>query len=518
MARVPAAGAPLTAGYIRVSSTKQRDQSDSPASQRQRLKDAGATLFFQDTVSGFRLDQRKKAKGYRDLCDAITAGRVGRVLCTRLDRAGRRDSIVMELAELCEKAGAEFLTLAGGAVETGTASGWLSVKMQLVISEHFSRQLSENIRSGYQGLIAAGIPARSAASLPVQLQRIPGSRHGVEESPAWPHCRHALDQLLAGRWNMAEAGRYLFEHTGRLGTSRTVAAWMRGRHLTGHMATRSGEILIRDCWPAIASESEYQQIQSRIRSRARGANITAPIRALSGLVKCIHCTNRRTGSNVVLSYSAAKRSSGTYLYLRCNDPACPSRRAHLRADRLEEALFLQWVSDHLQLLAEAHLRASTITVPSPALLPLQQELRAREQLPAQFRSAADQQRIRELQDQIRRESTAPAELDPAVLALFDQSLRVVPLDSGWPSPTFHGQIDAPPGTPWGWFHDRPEEQRNADLRRLLDHVLVDPVGKDPKLWIKAVKWHHNVVDEDGNPIGISGVSDEADQLARNAGP
>lgn len=45
-------------GYVRVSSARQRDESDSPASQRQRLTAAGATILFEDlAVSGYRLSR-----------------------------------------------------------------------------------------------------------------------------------------------------------------------------------------------------------------------------------------------------------------------------------------------------------------------------------------------------------------------------------------------------------------------------------------------------------------------------
>jgi hypothetical protein len=73
-------------------------------------------------------------------------------------------------------------------------------------------------------------------------------------------------------------------------------------------------------------------------------------------------------------------------------------------------------------------------------------------------------------------------------------------------------VDAPAGTPWGWFHDRSEQQRNEDLRVLLSYVLVDPTQREQHRWIQGVKWNHNVVDDQGQPIGYSGAGEEADRL------
>jgi DNA invertase Pin-like site-specific DNA recombinase len=491
------------AGYIRVSSARQRDESDSPASQRQRLKQAGAGKFFEDLgVSGYRLEQRKAATGYKALVHAIEAGEIDKLLCTRLDRIARRDGLVLALADLCERCGVEFLTLAGGTVSTAKASDWLSVKMQLVIGEHFSRQLSENIRTGYQGLIAAGIPARSSASLPIHLQREPGTRHGVIPSPAWKPCRRVIERFVEGHWSLADAGRFMHRTTGRLSSGKAVAMWLRGRHLVGDMAKRDGTVLIEGCWPAIASPSEHAQIQLRlgVRRRVWGVNTTREVRALSGLIRC-HACNR------ALAYCVARRPSGSYAYLRCTSQSCPSKRAAVRADHLEQALVAAWVSDHLQLVAEAQVAASSTTIPSTTLLALRQELMGREALPPQFRTDQDRQRITELQQLIRQESAAPIELDPRIVSLLDDRLRTVPIDSGWPVETFYGQIDGPPGSPWGWFDGRSEQQRHHDLSLLIERrgVVVDPTMKDRRLWIRGVAWRLQVEDDQGQPLGTTGV-------------
>ena len=485
-----------------MSSARQRDESDSPASQRQRLQQAGATAFYEDLgVSGFKLDQRRKATGYQRLISDVRAGQIDRLLTVRLDRAARRDSIVMELADACEAAGIEFLTLAGGTVDTTSASGWLSVKMQLVIAEHFSRQLSENIRHGYRGLHDQGIPARSSASLPIQFQREVGTRHGVVPSDAWPDCRHVIDEFLADRMNLANAAQFLHQRHGRLGHGRSVGIWLRGQHLLGHMARRDGAIQVRDCWPALVNASEFLQIQQRLQENRRLWGVNArrdpatgrlhrEVRPLSGLCTCYSCGR-------TLAYSVARRPSGDYAYIRCAQQACPSRRAGIRADRLEEALVMQWLGDHLHHVAQAQAEAAGIRIPSSELIELRQELRAREALPSQFRTSADADRIRQLQREIEEEGKSTPELDPGVVALLDKRLRHVPVESGW-GQTFANQIHS---DHWGWFSapgmNRSEQQRHQDLNLLVRSIKVDTIAKNRSSWIRQVSWRLPVWGSDG---------------------
>jgi site-specific DNA recombinase len=111
----------VLAGYIRVSTSRQGD-GESPDNQRERLRAAGATEFYVDVVSGYRLPQRRKAGEFQRLTADIRAGKLTRLLTTRLDRIARRDAIVLELAELCEAHGVEFLRLGSGRVDTTTTS------------------------------------------------------------------------------------------------------------------------------------------------------------------------------------------------------------------------------------------------------------------------------------------------------------------------------------------------------------------------------------------------------------
>ena len=445
----------VVGGYIRVSSAKQRDESDSPASQRKRLADAGATVFFEDlAVSGFKLEDRRKATQFQQLCQSIARGGITRLIATRLDRIARRDHLVLELAEHCERHGVEFLTLGSGRVDTSTASGWLNVKMQLLIAEHYSRQLSENIRHGYQGLHAQGIPARSSASLPFHLQREPGTRHGVIPSPAWDDARLVVDRVLAGLWTPAAAGRFLFERYGTHSDPAAVTSWLKAPSLAGHMGKRDGTIVIRDCWPALVTDLELERLRQLLQRRKRWTAAAAGDRkplALSGLCCCQACGG-------TMGYSVAKRNGRTYQYIRCCRLTC--RRKNMRAEPLERQLH-GLLGERIERLVEQLAEQHKLLTPPPEVITWRRELQARQAIPEEFRQVADQQRIQELEHLIALALQGPAQLDTeAVLALRSRVLDVV-----------------------GWFN-RPEEERNADLRQLVRSVTVDPEKRE----IAVVDW------------------------------
>ena len=314
--------APVTAGYIRVSSAKQRDQSESPANQRQRLLQAGATVVFEDlAVSGFCKAQRKNAEGWKQLWVAIEQGAIRRLIACRMDRYGRRDGLVMELAEHCEAHGVSFETLAGGAVDLHNPSSWLSMKMEMLLAEHYSRQLSSNIRNAQAAAISRGVVAFTSAHLGWHLRRIEGTRHGVEQHPdRWDDARLAVLRYIEGEWSMEAMSTWIHERHGVMKTAGSLLKWLHSHSIRGHYGKRDGEVLIANCFPPLISEEESDRLRLRLkanqrkRSSTRAAHYTYP---LSGVTKCQHCGG-------TLNYSCVRRTdgSGWYRYLRC-----PSRQA-----------------------------------------------------------------------------------------------------------------------------------------------------------------------------------------------
>lgn len=443
-------------GYIRVSSAQQRDQSDSPASQRQRLKDAGCTVFYEDlAVSGFKLEQRRKAAEFQRMWAAIASGELKQLVATRLDRYARRDAIVFELAEHCERHGVQFVSLASGAVDTSTATGWLSVKMQLVFAEHFSRQLSENVRHGFEGLHRQGIAACPGGALPWHLQRKPGSRHEVIKGPLWDEARFVVDQVLAGHWGLSDVSRYLWPKHRIMKTHTAVRTWLTIPALQGHMSRRRGrpdEVIIRDCWPALVTAAEQESIRHQLSLRSRHSKKAKGMTsALSGLCVCTACGG---------TMRTARQARNKRVYLRCSSHAADCQAPMVPMPMIERQLH-ERLGGHLQWLVEQQAEGLKLTTPSSELVAWRRELVAREAIPAEFRQPADQKRIQQLQGLISDAGAAGGAVDP--LQLMQLRSRV---------------LDAV-----GWF-DRPEVDRNTDLRQLVRSVAVDAEQRQ----IAAVDW------------------------------
>jgi DNA invertase Pin-like site-specific DNA recombinase len=431
---------PVVAGYIRVSSARQRDESDSPASQRQRLEAAGCTRIYQDlAVSGYRLSQRRKAVEFQQLITDITEGRVQRLVAVRLDRLARRDQIVLELAELCHRHGVELGTLSGGRVDVSTASGWLQLKVNALFGEHYSRSLGEAVRAGYAGLHAHGIPARSAAGLPFHLQRQPGTRHGVEPSAQWDRARHAAEQFICG-WSIYQVGVYLHRTCGRTGDSKTTRRWLRSAALAGHMDNAKGEILVRDCWPALVNEAERQQILARLdETRRRRSPRDGRTRLLSGICRCALC-------GASLSHEQVRRRERRYDYLRCVRIGC--NRTTIAMGPVWEAI-TEHLDSHLEELVRLRAEAAAVRTEPAEVTSWRRELAARQALPADLLQPSDRRRMTELQGLI-----AAADAVPQVA------------EDWWPDGLGAGSVQ--------FWTQRPEAEINRDLRRLIAAVPVDP--------------------------------------------
>ena len=434
----------VVAGYVRVSSRRQRDESDSPASQRQRLKDAGCTLFFEDlAVSGYQLAQRRKAVQFQQLWEAIATRAIHRLVATRLDRYARRDQIVLDLADHCEQHGVEFLSLSSGLVDTSSATGWLNVKMQLVFAEHYSRQLSENVRHGFAGLHSQGIPACSGRSIPWHLQRDPNNRHGVIKGPGWDDARYVFEQILADKWTLTDAAAYIYPRHGVIRSHTSVRLWLEKPSLVGHMVwhpKRADRKLMRDVWPALATELEQHQVLALIKSRnrvLRSRGASRQVRPLSGLCVCGQCR-----SNMKISGGSGKRQ-----YLRCSSIRAICKGPMVPVLPIERQLHQLLRARIERLLNKRSIKAPV--TPSPEAKTWIRELQAREAIPAEFRQEADQRRITELQGLLANFSQQP---NPNREALLELQGRVLDARS--------------------WF-DRPDEDRNTDLRQLIREVVVN---------------------------------------------
>jgi DNA invertase Pin-like site-specific DNA recombinase len=438
---------PIHAGYVRVSTRHQRDESDSPANQRQILEASGCTRIYEDlAVSGFKPGHRRRARDFARLMADIEAGQVQTLTAVRFNRLIRRDALLIELAETCQRRGVTFRTVQGGVVDVSTAAGWLNVKIHGVFDEHYSRALSDSIRGGLAALHARGIPARTARALPFHLEREPGTRHGVRPSRHWPHARHAVEQFIAGEWSTCQAAAHLFQTCQWRSTSSEFVKWIQRPAIAGHMAhgaSKDHAIIIRDCWPALLSADEWARAKARIAAN-KGRRPIRPGRArlLSGVCACALCGGK-------MAYVSASNGDRRWWYVRCRRQGCVT--STVSAPPIWEALLDQLDQRTGELVRHRAADAGVRREP-PEVATWRLELQAREALPVEMRQQSDNRRILEL-----RELIAQAAQYPGVV------------EDWWPDGMAVGSLQ--------FWAGREESDINADLRRIIRAAVVDPKSK-----------------------------------------
>jgi DNA invertase Pin-like site-specific DNA recombinase len=443
----------MIGAYIRVSTGKQGD-GESPENQRERLQAAGANKFYTDVVSGYRLQQRRKAIEFQRLAKDIKAGRLSKLLTTRLDRIARRDGIFLELSELCDQHGVEFLSLQSGRVDTSTTAGWLSVKMQLMLAEHYSRQLSENVRNGLAAQIARGVHTRPSTALPFHLAPDPTNRRGVVPGEAWDDARHAIEQILAGHWTLSEAARFVDAAHGRMSATSSFSRWLRSPAILGHVCNSKGRIQIAGCWPALVTEVEHDKLMAIVaEARKRwGANKTSklPPKALSGLCICSFCGGP-------MAISTCRVGKYTYEYLRCDlRRGCSVTSKNIPTIAIEQMLLIEYVMPRMEAIVNATQRESQPdTAPTPEKKQWIRELQHRKRTPPEFLLPAERERINELEILVSRTTEPTLAIDTPDLAAM--ALRLTNATLGMGS---------------SWFSD-PPPVRNQNLKALLVCITVD---------------------------------------------
>lgn len=425
------------AGYVRVSSRRQRDESDSPENQEAMLRAAGCTKIYCDlAVSGYSYAQRRKASDYTNLLNDIRSGEIKILKTLRIDRIARRDELIMEIVKACEESDVLFESLASGAHDTKTPSNWLNVKMQIVMAEFYSRQLSQSVKSSINASLSRGVACRSSQCLPFHLAREPGTKYGVIAGPLFDLAREQVLLLGEGRTTITAASI-------ALGTSaKTISRWLRRPVLLGHVTDRNGKILLRNCWPALVTRDEQEKAITQVLSRRSrwGINATGhrKLHALSGLVYCLYCKS-------VLSHSANRNR----LYLRCYGAQCIYGTKSIQSHRIEQPLIINHVLPYMEKIATSITKP--IKVASPDVAEWRRELRFREATPQEYLLPHDRERIVELQGLIAMASELEQPQNDADFARICLMLTDVTLGEG------------------SWF-SREEADRNRDLRQVVSRV------------------------------------------------
>ena len=439
---------PVVAGIVRVS-TKSVEQEQSPKNQQEHLRRAGCNKFYEDKISGSAEggERRRQSKVWQQLEADIRANRISKLLVCEVSRIARRDHLVMDLVELCDQHGVEFLATTGGQLSQKSAPQWLSVKQQAVFAEYFAREQSDKIKRGQESCKQRGVFGFTSAHLAWHLQKDPGDKHKVIARPeCWDDARSAVIEYINGNWTMKEVCSFLHDRQGVLSRQGVAHKWFKSPWLRGHYGSRdTGEIYIANIAPPLITEEENERLLLRMAANRKRPGTRAPhkIRALSKVCRCAHCDS-------LLTYNVPKEG---FTYLRCGNNQCNAYAKNIPAMVVEFDLQRAVDSRVEEVIKSDHQRAQQVR-PSKELLNLRQrtkQLRAVLDVMESPGVRADYEEAMARQQQLE-EALEPSESAERSIAqmLYEGSLQ--------------------------WWEDKTEAERQSAYLLLIDYAVVDTIG------------------------------------------
>jgi hypothetical protein len=289
--------------------------------------------------------------------EAVTAGRVGRIVCFKLDRVYRQPRQLEELIDLAEQ-GLRIVAVEGGEVDLNTSQGRTMARVVIAMAAGESDNTSERLKHQKAQRREEGLP------------------NGGPRAVGWKDVTHhhpteakvlvaAMDALLAGS-SLNDLARE-WNRTGFRGRKNWTSADLidiltlpRHAGLVGH----NGAVIREATFTGIVDRAKWEQVCAVIAARRNGHAAPRRRSVLTGIAFCGKCGSTMTRSS---------KGKGQRAVWRCHSgpgkPGCGN--VAIMADRFEallvEATF-QYVdnADLSQLMADAapDLRAITKAISS----------------------------------------------------------------------------------------------------------------------------------------------------------
>ena len=308
----------VVAIYTRVS----REDTEQPSSTRRQelacreyAQARGWDIFdvYEDIdVSAY--DRRVRRPAFERLIRIVAGGQVNGVLVWKLDRLVRRSVDFERFWERCDRAGI-FLTSVTEPLDSSNEIGLAVVRMLVNFANVESTSISLRMRSKMQERARNGDSLLTGRAFGYTKRR----KEVVEEEAAF--IREATQRVLAG-----EQVASIVSDWNRRGvpTAEGAAQWwhaglmqiLRNPRLVGDNTYR-GEVVARDCLPAILDRGVHAELCAVLASR-RGPRRSPDRYLLSGLLRCQLC-----GARLVAVRRSRVNSLGEEV--ECPGYKCPSR-------------------------------------------------------------------------------------------------------------------------------------------------------------------------------------------------
>lgn len=141
-----------TAIYVRVSTVGQDHASQFPDLDRWAEAHDGQVVWYKDKFTGKTMDR----PGMRRMLDAVTAGKLERVVVWRLDRLGRTAKGLCELFDELRERKVDLVSIKDG-FSLNTPAGRLHARILASVAEYENEVRSERIRAGQIAARSRGV-------------------------------------------------------------------------------------------------------------------------------------------------------------------------------------------------------------------------------------------------------------------------------------------------------------------------------------------------------------------------
>lgn len=394
---------------------------------------------FEDVdVSAYQ--RRVVRPAYEEMVRALEAKKAAGVVVWKLDRLVRRPAEFERFWSTCESRQV-FLASATEPIDSSTELGLALVRILVTFAGLESATIGLRIRARQRELALAGQPPSGKAYgmsadwkslIPAEAERIREAARRVLAGEA--------TSAIAGDWNnLGVAGP-----SGRPWHDSTLRTLLRAPRLVGDRVYR-GEVVARDCWPAILDRLTAAQVANRLAKRPRGGRTRSLTGLASGLCQCGRC-----GQDLLVM----SRENGRFY-------GCPRRptgcgRLYVDAVHLEHWL-MHSVLHHITVP-----RPAEHIVPDPAVLAglLHEESDALRQLAEDYYVRRD----------IGRSEFLSARA--GILARFEAARRAA--DPGWRGARMAFLAEAHPAAAWAALG---EEGRRAVIDAEVQSIVVNPASR-----------------------------------------
>lgn len=312
--------------YIRVSTTKQGEQSSSLPEQKAAIE-AYARRQGLKIVEWFEEQETAASQGrpiFNRMLKRLERGEAAGVITHKIDRSARNLKDWARLGELVDR-GIE-LHFAHESIDLTSRSGRLSADILAVVAADYIRNLRDEVRKGFYGRLKQGLYPLGA---PLGYLDQGGGKPKTIDPIAGPLVRTAFELYRTRRWSLFTLVPELYRRGlrtrrgGRVNRA-SLSTILNNPFYAGIIKLRKTGEVYQGIHEPLIDVGLFDQVQAVLQRRTPHRGTRRRYR-YQRLLRCAHC-----------SYALiAERQKGR-IYYRCHTRTCP--RARMREDRIDEAL------------------------------------------------------------------------------------------------------------------------------------------------------------------------------------